>query len=170
MIRPPPRSTLTEPPFPYTTLFRSVTSLAERLREAGYHTMMAGKWHLGLTPDQDPHARGFDRSFALLQGAHNHFGKGGFGPDDHPNTAAWYSQNGVRVGVPDDFYSSDYFTTKLIGQLDEAPKTKPFLAYLAFTAPHSPLQAPADLIAKYKGRYDDGWDALRRDRLARMKA
>src|SRR3546814_13242952 len=100
---------------------------------------MAGKWHLGLTPDQDPHARGFDRSFALLQGAHNHFGKGGFGPDDHPNTAAWYSQNGVRVGVPDDFYSSDYFTTKLIGQLDEAPKTKPFLAYLAFTAPHSPL-------------------------------
>src|SRR3546814_6857554 len=98
------------------------------------------------------------------------FRSGGFGPDDHPNTAAWYSQNGVRVGVPDDFYSSDYFTTKLIGQLDEAPKTKPFLAYLAFTAPHSPLQAPADLIAKYKGRYDDGWDALLRDRLARMKA
>src|SRR3546814_1967488 len=94
------------------------------MRAAGYHTMMAGKWHLGLTPDQDPHARGFDRSFALLQGAHNHFGKGGFGPDDHPNTAAWYSQNGVRVGVPDDFYSSDYFTTKLIGQLDEAPKTR----------------------------------------------
>src|SRR3546814_5375587 len=52
-----------------------VTSLAERMRAAGYHTMMAGKWHLGLTPDQDPHARGFDRSFALLQGAHNHFGK-----------------------------------------------------------------------------------------------
>src|SRR3546814_18975789 len=46
-----------------------------------------------------PNARGFDRSFALLPGAHNHFGKGGFGPDDHPNTAALYSQNGVRVGV-----------------------------------------------------------------------
>src|SRR3546814_3507529 len=45
-----------------------VTSLAERMHAAGYHTMMAGKWHLGLTPDQDPHARGFDRSFALLQG------------------------------------------------------------------------------------------------------
>src|SRR3546814_13159257 len=86
-----------------------VATLAERMRAAGYHTMMAGKWHLGLTPDQDPHARGFDRSFALLQGAHNHFGKGGFGPDDHPNTAAWDSQNGVRVGVPDGFYSSDYF-------------------------------------------------------------
>src|SRR3546814_9054244 len=60
-----------------------VATLAERMRAAGYHTMMAGKWHLGLTHDQDPHARGFDRSFALLQGAHNHFGKGGFGPDDH---------------------------------------------------------------------------------------
>src|SRR3546814_13029867 len=60
-----------------------VATLAERMRAAGYHTMMAGKWHLGLTPDQDPHARGFDRSFALLQGAHNHLGKGGIGPDDH---------------------------------------------------------------------------------------
>src|SRR3546814_15391499 len=64
-------------------------------------------------------------------------------------------------------WSSDVCSSDL---LDEAPKTKPFLAYLAFTAPHSPLQAPADLIAKYKGCYDDGWDALRRDRLARMKA
>src|SRR3546814_14579399 len=52
-----------------------VTSLAERMRAAGYHTMMAGKWHLGLTPDQDPNGPGFDRSFALLQGAHNNFGR-----------------------------------------------------------------------------------------------
>ena len=147
-----------------------VATFAERLRAADYTTLMAGKWHLGLASEQDPHARGFDHSFALLQGAHNHFGKGGFGPSDHPATAAWYSQDGVRVAVPDDFYSSDYFTTKLIDQIKAAPKGKPILAYLAFTAPHSPLQAPARLIAKYRGRYDGGWDQLRRDRLARMKA
>jgi arylsulfatase len=146
-----------------------VATLAERMRGADYTTLMAGKWHLGLDPDQDPHARGFEHSFALLQGAHNHFGKGGFGPDDHPGTAAWYSEDGVRTGIPAQFYSSDYFTSKLIGQIDAAPKDKPFFAYLAFTAPHSPLQAPAELIAKYKGRYDGGWDQLRQQRLKRMK-
>lgn len=147
-----------------------VATLAERMRGADYTTLMAGKWHLGLEPDQDPHARGFEHSFALLQGAHNHFGKGGFGPDGQPETAAWYSEDGVRVGIPAQFYSSDYFTAKLMGQIDAAPKDRPFFAYLAFTAPHSPLQAPAELIAKYKGRYDGGWDKLREQRLKRMKA
>lgn len=134
-------------------LTNRVATIAERLRLANYTTLMAGKWHLGLETGQDPHARGFDHSFALLQGAHNHFGKGGFGPDDNPATAAWYSEDGARVDVPAKFYSSDYFTSKLLGQIDAAPKGKPFFAYLAFTAPHSPLQAPPELIAKYKGRY-----------------
>src|SRR3546814_11098095 len=70
-----------------------VATLAERMRAAGYHTMMAGQWHLGLTPDQDPHARGVGRRFALLQGEHDLFGTGGLGADHHPNTAAGHSQS-----------------------------------------------------------------------------
>jgi arylsulfatase A-like enzyme len=146
-----------------------VATLAERLAANGYFTTMSGKWHLGLKPQQDPHARGFATSFALLQGASNHFG-GGFGPDDNPNLSATYTQNGKPVALPQNFYSSDTFTTRLIDQLGAAPKDKPFLAYLAFTAPHSPLQAPASDIARYKGRYDKGWVALRAERLARMKS
>src|SRR5690606_24021762 len=61
-----------------------VATLAERLRAGGYHTIMSGKWHLGLTAEQNPAARGFTSSFAILQGGNNHFG-GGFGPDSNPN-------------------------------------------------------------------------------------
>lgn len=150
-------------------LTQRVASIAERLRSGGYYTTMAGKWHLGLKPEEDPHARGFVTSFAILQGGHNHFG-GGFGPDSNPNLRATYTENGRQVSIPADFYSTDYFTTKLLSQLQARPKGKPFFAYLAFTAPHSPLQAPAEDIARYKGRYDGGWAALREERLARMKA
>ncbi len=142
-----------------------VATLAERLAAGGYSTLFAGKWHLGLTPEQDPHARGFQRSFALLQGGHNHFGT-------DAGTTATYTEQGKPVAkLPADFYSSDYFATRLIGFLGERPvKAKPpFFAYLAFTAPHWPLQAPADDITRYKGRYDAGFDVLRQQRLARQR-
>lgn len=149
-------------------LTQRVATLAERLAASGYFTTMAGKWHLGLKPDEDPRARGFATSFALLQGASNHFG-GGVGPDSNPHFTATYTQDGKVVGLPVDFYSSDYFTARMISQLDARPKGKPFFAYLAFTAPHWPLQAPQRDIERYKGRYDKGWAALRQERLARMK-
>ncbi len=75
-------------------------------------------------------------------------------------------------GFPPTFYSSDYFATRLIDFLGERPakgKERPFFAYLAFTAPHWPLQAPAEDIARYKGRYDAGFDILRERRLARQR-
>jgi arylsulfatase A-like enzyme len=146
-----------------------VATLAERLSEAGYFTAMAGKWHLGLKREEDPHARGFQRSFALLQGAHNHFG-GSFGPSNNPYMVASYTEDGRPARIPARSYSSDHFTTKLIEQLSDRPKEKPFFAYLAFTAPHSPLQALPEDMARYKGRYDAGWEMLRRERLARMIA
>ena len=73
--------------------------------------------------------------------------------------------------LPADFYSSDYFTTRLIDFLGERPKQadQPFFAYLAFTAPHWPLQAHPEDIARYKGRYDEGFDVLRERRLARQR-
>lgn len=67
--------------------------------------------------------------------------------------------------MPEDFYSSDYYADKLIEFLSATPKDKSFFAYLPFTAPHWPLQAPAELIKKYKGKYDDGPAALRQRRL-----
>ena len=145
-----------------------VATLAERLGAGGYRTLFSGKWHLGLTPEQDPHARGFQRSFALLQGGHNHFGT-------DVATTATYTEQGKRLTqLPADFYSSDTFSTRLIDFLGERPgKTKgraqPFFAYLAFTAPHWPLQAHAEDIARYKGRYDEGFDVLRERRLARQR-
>lgn len=149
-----------------------VASIAELLRAGGYATLMSGKWHLGLTPDREPAARGFEHSFALLQGLSNHFGadqnkawtKAGLNPS--------YRDDGKPATLPAGRYSTDYFADRLIGYLDQAKRAgdaRPFFAYLPFTAPHWPLQAPAETIAKYKGRYDAGYEALRDARLARQK-
>ncbi|MEA3543070.1 MAG: arylsulfatase [Pseudomonadota bacterium] len=147
-----------------------VASLAELLGAGGYRTLFSGKWHLGLAPSQDPHLRGFQHSFALLQGGHNHFGKN---LSADPAKGFTYTRDGkVLEGLPANFYSSDYFAGQLIDQLKDSAKAeggkKPFFAYLAFTAPHWPLQAPREDIARYKGRYDAGFDVLRAQRLERQ--
>lgn len=153
-------------------LRNDVATVAERLGAGGYRTLFSGKWHLGLKPAQDPHARGFQRSFALLQGAHNHFGQG---VSVDPAKGFAYTRNGQPVSsLPADFYSSDYFASQLIDQLRETSggargKRQPFFGYLAFTAPHWPLQAPAQDIAKYRGRYDEGFEALRARRIQRQQ-
>lgn len=149
-------------------LRRDVATIAERLGEAGYATLISGKWHLGLTPEQDPHARGFQQSFALLQGGHSHFGIGA--SQDLTVFNATYRENGRPVTeLPTNFFSSDTFASKLIGQLGNVPKDKPVFAVLTFTAPHWPLQARPEDIARFKGRYDAGYEALRSERLARQK-
>jgi arylsulfatase A-like enzyme len=145
-----------------------VPTLAERLAEVGYRTLFSGKWHLGVKSDEDPHARGFHRSFALLEAEHNHFG------GMNVTLPTTYTENGVPfTALPENFYSSDYFASRLIDFLRETePRDgghKPFFAYLAFTAPHGPLQARQEDIAKYHGRYDAGFDVLKEERLARQK-
>lgn len=147
-------------------------TLAERLTQDGYRTLYSGKWHLGVKPEQDPSARGFQHSFVLAQGGHNHFGLGITGD---PARGYSYRENGIPVkSLPADFYSSDYFADKLVEQIRTTKAgpdgAKPFFAYLSFTAPHFPLQAPPATIAKYKGRYDAGYEALRDQRLKRQKA
>lgn len=145
-------------------------TVAELLGGGGYRTLFAGKWHLGLTPEQDPSRRGFQSSFVLLQGAHNHFGAG---ISTDPAKGNTYRENGqVLSSLPTGFYSSDAFATRLVQQIGAEKGAreggKPFFAYLAFSAPHWPLQAPPEVIAKYKGRYDDGYEALRDRRLKRQ--
>ena len=147
-----------------------VATLAERLKEAGYATVMSGKWHLGYDDRANPAARGFDRSFALLGGGHNHFGKDPVQKMLIPNAGTIYTADGKQVPTPQPFYSSDYFTDQLIDFLPAKAGGRPFFGYLAFTAPHYPLHAPAEDIARYKGRYDTGYDVLRAERLERLKA
>ena len=147
-----------------------VATLPERLHDAGYRTIMSGKWHLGVAPSQDPHARGFERVFSLLDGGHNHFGRPNLPPKELGGVH--YTEDGRPVTPPADFYSSDYFTDKLLQYLREGEDeddARPFFAYLAFTAPHFPLQAPAEDVAKYRKTYLAGWEALRDDRWKRLR-
>jgi arylsulfatase len=150
-------------------LNKRVATVAELLRDSGYHTYMAGKWHLGLKPDQIPHARGFERDFSLLVGGGSHF--------DSQWNVEWqipkapYTEDGRPVKkLPKDFYSSKNYTDKTIQFIEEGRGDgKPFFAYMAFTAPHGPLQVPDAWLRRYKSRYDEGWDTIREQRLARME-
>lgn len=143
-----------------------VVSIPTLLHDSGYFTAMAGKWHLGEELEQDPSRRGFQKAYTMLTGGTSHF-------DDewmmYANYAPIYRENGVRVHVPNGFYSSEFYANKLIQYLDERPAGQPFFGYLAFTAPHDPLHAPDDWIDKYKGKYDAGYDALSKSRLNRLK-
>jgi arylsulfatase A-like enzyme len=146
-----------------------VVTLPELLRDAGYRTLLSGKWHLGDTATSRPHARGFERSFAFLPAGGSHYGQGE--ASRFATVESVYEEDGQRVEIlPADFYSSDYFATKLIEYLGTGKEERPFFAYLPFTAPHYPLQAPAAEIAKYRGRYAAGPDALRARRLDALKA
>ena len=150
-------------------LNKRVVTVASLLRDNGYHTYMAGKWHLGFKPDQIPHARGFERDFSLLSGAASHF-------DDRWNIewqrpVAPYTEDGLPVEkLPKGFYSTKHYTDKMIQFVEEGRQDgKPFFGYLAFTAPHGPLHVPDDWLRRYKNRYDEGWDGLRKKRLSRMQ-
>lgn len=157
-----------------------VAALPELLRDAGYSTFMAGKWHLGLSPDRWPHRRGFDRSFALLPGAANHYAwepqlqDGDRRPRNLENTPVYYCEDDVRVenealGGPEGFYSTDAFGGKMLRYLEEREAGRPFLGYLAFSAPHWPLQASVEDVEPYLGRYELGPEVLREERLKRVK-
>lgn len=144
-----------------------VVTVPERLRDAGYRTYMAGKWHLGLTEETSPAARGFEKSFALLPGGASHLDGSGLNGKRDP---APYREDGVEVPLPEDFgHSTDYYTRRMISYLDaDRESDRPFFAYLAYTAPHWPLQARDEDIDKYAGVYDGGWETLRQSRLARQ--
>jgi arylsulfatase A-like enzyme len=145
-------------------LSRQTPTIAEVLRTAGYRTLMSGKWHLGARQAEWPAQRGFDRSFALIPGAMNYFGGETNGP--RVNLAL----NGESFAPPQDgFFATDEFTDQGIEFLGEARQVaQPFFLYMAYNAPHWPLHAPPEDIAKYTGVYDGGWQAIRKARFKRM--
>lgn len=139
-----------------------VPTIAEQLSALGYRTLASAKWHLGAEPETRPGARGFDRSFVLMEGGGGHF-------DDTPllkryDRAHWFEDDKPFV-VPEVFYSTDFMTDKVLRYIGETPADQPFFAYLGFTAPHWPLQAPEADIKKQSGNYDAGWDVLREQRM-----
>lgn len=149
-----------------------VVPIPRLFQDAGYRTYMVGKWHLGMTEETSPTARGFDRSFALLQGGASHFGDMAPIAAEGPDAKATYRRDGELLEqLPDNFqYSTQFYVDQLIEYLEEDHASdQPFFAYLAFTAPHWPIQAPDTSIEKYKGRYDQGYDWLHQQRLTRQK-
>jgi arylsulfatase A-like enzyme len=166
-------------------LIAGALSMPELLRDAGYRTVMAGKWHLAydvaapdttvktwyrIKPDALPNARGFDKSFVLINGGAAHFAPS---TPPTPLDLVTYAEDDKLLPaqrLPRDFYSTAAFTDKLIAYIDGArADDKPFFAYAAYTAPHWPLQAPEADIAAQKGRYDAGYDAIAQRRFERMK-
>lgn len=134
--------------------------------------------HLGLKKELSPSARGFDKSFVYLAGAGNHYNNepqlddyDGFIVPAVNGDNLWMRDDVVidrKKDIPKDFYSTKDFTDNLLHYLEERTvedREKPFFGYLAYTAPHWPLQAPQDIIDKYKGQYSDGPEALRQRRL-----
>ncbi|KAH9909151.1 putative arylsulfatase [Xylariomycetidae sp. FL2044] len=155
-----------------------VASLGEVLQDAGYFTLMSGKWHLGLRKELSPYARGFTKVLSSLPGAGNHFNHEPqlYGLENKPTAifkgdGIWMKDGDLINGstdLPKDFYSSNTFTDYFLGFLRERTgeqRCQPFFGYLPFTAPHWPLQAPQSIVRKYRGKYDDGPVALRDRRL-----
>jgi arylsulfatase/uncharacterized sulfatase len=140
----------------------NVVTIASRLQAVGYHTYMAGKWHLGISPESLPNRRGFERSFALEATGADNWERKAYLPiyDDAP----WF-EDGVPAELPEDFYSSEFLVDKAIEYIDsQRGDGRPFFAYVAFQAIHIPVQAPREFVQKYDGRYDAGWDAQREAR------
>lgn len=139
-----------------------VPTLAEKLRDAGYQTLMSGKWDAGSGDGQWPHDRGFEQTYALLGAVASHFSSpGGFGSN--------YAANGQPFEPPADFYSTRWYTDRMLELINARDRERPFFAYLSYTAPHYPLHAPAEYIDAFDGWYEDGYRAVHEKRVARLR-
>ena len=143
----------------------NVVTVATLLEGAGYHTYMAGKWHLGSAPGKLPSQRGFERTVALADSGADNWEQRPYIP--LYDKANWYA-DGKEYTLPEDFYSSRFLVDKTIEFIgSNLEDGQPFFAYLPFQAVHIPVQAPQEFIDRYMGVYDGGWHVLRKQRLAR---
>jgi arylsulfatase A-like enzyme len=144
-----------------------VATLPQLLKDAGYHTYMVGKWHLGKAPAQIPAARGFERDFSLLEGAGSYWDMTNF---TAASPQSVFTEDGRYLRrLPEDYYATKTYTDKLIGFIDaNHGDGKPFFAYVAHQAPHDPYHLPREWRNRHVGEYDKGWDAVRQERLKRQ--
>ena len=148
-------------------LNRECVTFGEALRPAGYTTLMSGKWHVTPSVDREtatdidksnwPRQRGFDRFWGTIHGAGSFY---------DPVTLT--DENDPIKPESNDFYYTTAIAENAVRLIDESPRDKPFFLYMPFTSPHWPLRAPDEDIARYKGKYDMGWDELRTQRHQRM--
>lgn len=149
-------------PFPGYTgdLNQHCVTIAEALKPAGYQTFMSGKWHVTPVTSSKhnwPRQRGFDKYYGIIHGAADYF---------NPVTLTRDNER-AEPGKPD-FYFTDAIADNAVDYIQSASRTRPFFLYTAFTSPHWPLHAPEAEIVRYRGRYKNGWDALREERRRRM--
>lgn len=148
-------------------LNKNCVTIAEVLQANGYCTYMSGKWHvareLNKPTDSWPMQRGFDHFYGTIIGAGSYY---------DPNTLTRGNENIENEPKEnDEFYYTDAISNQAVQYIKahaENNPDKPFFQYVAYTAPHWPLQAFEEDIAKYKGRFDEGWDRLREQRMQRM--
>ncbi len=144
-----------------------VKTFAEVVKDKGYVTFMAGKWHLGGKPEYLPSAKGFDQSFVLVGPGASHWDDSGL---LGVQPVAKFMENGQPIARDTGEFSSDLYTRKFIEYMDQAlAQDKPFVGYLAFQAMHDPLHAPASYITPYKGKFAAGYDQARQDNFESMK-
>jgi arylsulfatase len=152
-------------------LNNNCVTIAEALKQAGYSTYMAGKWHVTKHKNIDgpkfnwPLHRGFDRFYGTIHGAGSFW---------EPSTLV---RDDKMITIPTDkeyqpketYYYTDAISDNAGRYINEHDATKPFFMYVAYTAAHWPMHARERDIAKYKGKYDKGYEATRRKRLTKMK-
>ena len=150
----------------------SVVTLPRLLQSHGYKTYMTGKWHLGTGEGKGAAYRGFDRSFVLDSGGASHFAdmRPGYAPTPDVKANYWRGTDKLEE-LPAEFeYSTQYYADQMIEFLqDHDAEEQPFFAYLSYTAPHWPLQAPDEAVARHRGNYDVGFDVIAEQRLDKMK-
>jgi len=142
-------------------------TIAEVLKQGGYATYMSGKWHVGEERPHWPVDRGFDRHYGLISGGMNYFD---IRKAKNPRVRRHFARQGEEHQPPaEGFYATDAFTDFAVECIDDHQRAdQPFFLYLAYTAPHWPLHALPEDIARYRGKYMDGWPAIRKKRYQRL--
>ena len=147
-----------------------VVTVAELLKDAGYNTMMSGKWHLsghGYQPGTSPYERGYSNVLTLLEDGYNHFNSAEY----VPGWSVTFMANATKVPRPQNgTFDTTMYTDQLLGFFKKTEsEKKPFFAYLAFQVAHSPFMSPPELVDKYDKIYSEGWDKIRNQRFEKQK-
>ena len=151
-------------------LRENMVTIAEVLRAAGYQTSLSGKWHLGSSPPRRPIDRGFDEYYGLMDGCSNFFDPSIPDPPYKGGRVRTFGHNDRLITeFPEGFYTTDAFSDHAADTIRRfARNGKPFFVHVCYTAPHYPLHAKPEDIARYQGKYGMGWHELRRQRHARQ--
>lgn len=148
----------------------NMRTIPELLDEAGYYSVLSGKWHLGSSAPTRPSDRGFENYYGLLDGCCNFFNPARPDPEFKGGRVRWFGEDDQRItDFPNGFYTTDAFSDYACKAIDHAvDEDRPLFLHVCYTAPHYPLHAPPEDVARYRGQYVDGWHALRNRRHRRQ--